>query len=341
MATLRRRTRLREQEPENADRDLGFGSIVSQRAHTRLLNRDGSFNVRRSGHGFGSHSLYHLCLTMSWPRFFGMVIAFFVVSNTMFAVAYTLCGADALSGPLIAEAGAVFWRAFFFSVQTFSTIGYGHISPSGMGANILVTMETLYGLLGFALITGLLFARFSRPIAKIIFSRTSVIMPYKDASAFAFRMTNARSNQLIELECRVIFSRFEEKGGRRVRQFHTLALERSKVSFFPLAWTVVHAIDEESPLYGCTPQDLEQGESEFLVLLTGIDETFSQMVHTRSSYRADEVAWNARFVNIFNAAAGDGDLSIDVGRLHQTEPAPVLRHAAGNDELADPKEERR
>lgn len=190
-------------------RDLGFGTVVAGDSRQRLLNRDGSFNVQRRGLRLGSSlSLYHLLLTTSWTRFMGFVVGSYLVCNGVFGVAFMLCGPDALSG----GDGAGFARAFFFSVETFSTIGYGVIGPVGMAANLVVTAEALVGLLWLALATGLLFARFSRPTAKVLFSRTAVIAPYRGITAFEFRIANVRSSQLIEVEAKVIFARFEEVG---------------------------------------------------------------------------------------------------------------------------------
>jgi inward rectifier potassium channel len=165
----------------------------------------------------------------------------------------------------------------------------------------------------------MIFARFSRPTAKILFSNSAIMAPYRGITAFEFRIANARKNQLIELEAKVLFSRTEDPQSKAGRQFHELSLERRKVAFFPLSWTIVHPIDEHSPLYGLTEEDFRLGQAEFLVLLTGIDETFSQTVHARSSYRAEEVVWNAKFANIFNRPQGNDGLGIDVSRLHDIE----------------------
>ncbi|HEX8183188.1 MAG TPA: hypothetical protein VF747_00505, partial [Blastocatellia bacterium] len=147
----------------------------------------------------------------------------------------------------------------------------------------------------------------------------AIIAPYKDTTAFEFRITNARRNQIIELEAQVLFARFEEDDGRSVRRFYPLSLERERVTFFPLSWTIVHPIDEASPLHGLNHEDLRQTNAEFLILLTGIDETFSQTVHARSSYQADEVVWNAKFGDVFNRSISGETLAIDVRRLHVIE----------------------
>ena len=302
------------------NRDLGFGSVVASESRQRLLNRDGSFNVERTGLSFwSSFSLYQALLNMTWTRFLSVLTVFYVLTNALFAFAYLLCGRGSLvrSGVEAAETG--FMEAFFFSVQTFSTIGYGNISPVGLAANLIVTLESLVGLLSVALVTGLIFARFSRPTAKVIFSRQAVVGPYRDISAFMFRVTNARRSQIIELHATVLFARFEEIDGRRLRRFYPLNLERNRVVFFPLSWTLVHPIGEGSPLFGLKHEDLLHTEAEFLVLFTGTDEAFSQTVHTRSSYKADEVVWNARFGDMYNRSASSQLLTVDIRRLHNIE----------------------
>lgn len=301
-------------------RDLGFGAIVARESQQRLLNRDGSFNVRREGLGFlSSINLYQALLTASWTKFFSLVALGYLSTNLLFAAAYLMCGSEALTGPSVGPYDKGFLRAFFFSVQTLSTIGYGHVHPITLPANILVTFEALVGLLGFAIATGMLFARFSKPTAKIIFSEKAVVAPYRGITAFEFRISNARKNQIIELEAIVIFAKFEQSGDRNIRRFYPLNLERSKVAFFPLTWTIVHPIDESSPLYRLTERDLLETDAEFLILLKGIDDTFSQTVHTRSSYKADEVVWNAKFGNIFRPTEKGEALSVDLRKLHSIE----------------------
>ena len=302
---------------EEEARDLGLGAVVARESRRRFLNRDGSFNVERRGLRLGSSlSLYHLLLTMSWTRFGAMVAGSYLLLNGAFAAAYLLCG----PGALVGGAGPAFARAFFFSVETFSTIGYGNVVPAGLAANLVVTVEALAGLLWLALATGLLFARFSRPTARVLFSRTAVVAPYHGITAFEFRIANLRSSQLLEVEATVMFARMEEHHGRLLRRFYPLTLERSSVVFFPLSWTVVHPIDETSPLRGLTRDDLRNSDGEFLVLLAGVDETFAQRVHARSSYKWDEVVWGAKFGDILHHPTGDEPITIDVGRLHSIEP---------------------
>jgi inward rectifier potassium channel len=215
--------------------------------------------------------------------------------------------------------GGRFARAFFFSVQTFATIGYGQIGPDGFAANMVVTIEALAGLIYQALATGLLFARFSRPTASILFSRSAIIAPYRDGLSLQFRIANRRRNEIIELEAQVLFSAMQPDGrGGRVRRYARLPLERDRVTFFPLSWTIVHPIDDKSPFAGATPEDLVAREAEILILLTGVDETFEQTVHARSSYRAEDLVWNVRFASMFIDADGRKGVQVDISKLHDT-----------------------
>jgi len=304
-------------------RDLGFGAVVSRESHQRLLNRDGSFNVERKGLPFwSSFSPYHAMLTMPWWGFFGIAAGLYLLVNAAFAGAYLACGPGALGSETAGMENHTYLRAFFFSVQTLSTIGYGHVVPIGTAANTVVTLEALVGLLGFAIVTGLLFARFSRPTAKMLFSRHAVVTTYQNITAFEFRVANARSNQLIEVSAKVLLSRFEESVGARTRRYYPLQLERSSVVFLPLTWTVVHPIDPASPLYGETEQSLRASQTEFLVLLSGFDETFSATVQTRTSFVPNEVLWGFRFASAFvvSKAAG-GKVAVDMRQFDAVENA--------------------
>ncbi len=309
-------------EDQARDRDLGFGAVVSRQSRQRLLNRDGSFNVVRVGLGLlETLAPYHQLLTITWPRFLGLVVSLYFVFNLLFALAFVAAGPEALLGPGSEMLGGRFSRAFYFSVQTFATIGYGQIGPNGFAPNFIVTIEALVGLMYQALATGLLFARFSRPTASFVFSDRAVIAPYNGGRALEFRVANRRQSQIIQLEAQVIFSWMDEDGrGGRVRRYRPLPLERNRVTFFPLSWTIVHPIDATSPLFEATADSLDATEAEVLVMISGIDETFEQTVHARCSYVADEITWNARFRSIYPDRIA-GSLRGDIGRLHDVEPA--------------------
>src|SRR5215831_15459911 len=273
-------------------RDLGFGSVVSRESQQRLLNRDGSFNVERKGLPLLQWlSPYHFLLTMSWKRFALAGVACYFVVNVVFACAYVLAGRGSLASTTPGISQHPFWRGLFFSIETLSTIGYGNIVPVNLTANIIVGLEALTGLAFFAVITGLLFARISRPTANILFSSHAVIAPYQGTTALEFRVANARTNELIEVNAKVVVSRFEQVNGIHTRRYYPLKLERDGVVFLPLTWTVVHPIDEGSPLYGVTRDSIGDCGFEVLVLLKAFDETFSTIVQTRTSYAYDDIVW--------------------------------------------------
>ena len=295
---------------------------MAQQSPGRLLNRDGSFNVVRVGLPFyRTLSAYHALLTISWPRFFGLIALGYLLANVVFGGAYVLCGRGALAGATGRTLGQRALEGFFFSVQTLATIGYGAMSPRSLGANLLVTVEALLGLMGFALATGLLFARVSRPQARIAFSEKAVVAPFREGTALMFRIVNERRNQLTDVRATVTLTRQEGEGPDRVRRFHELNLERRRVVFLPLHWVIVHPIDESSPLHGTSPDELAAADSEILILLSATDETFFQAVHVRSSYKPHEVVWGARFADMF-LPADYGMFGIDLRRLHDIEPLP-------------------
>lgn len=302
--------------PDDPNLDLGFGSVVARESRKRLLNRDGTFNVRREGLGFWeSLSTYHYFLTIGWPKFLGYVAAVYVVINALFAAAFVACGTGALTGFANETMTERFSQAFFFSVETLATIGYGNIVPVTFAANTLVAFESLVGLLGFSIIAGFVFARFARPRAEIAFSKVAVVAPYRDKTALMFRIVNKKRNEIVEMHATVLLAMRKRDGASTDRDFIPLELERKSVVFFPLAWTIVHPIDEKSPLNGCARDELRARDAELLILINGFDETFSQTVHTRSSYKVDEIVWGAKFRTMFNPSDEDGTISIDIRKL--------------------------
>jgi len=302
------------------ERDLGFGSSLSLRKNFRLLNRDGSFNVRRHRTAvWESLYSYNALISMRSWAFFLVVLFWYLVLNVLFAAGYLLCGPAALQG----NAGVPdYMRAFFFSVHTFATIGYGNIVPAGVAANLLVTLESLVGLTSFALVAGLVFARFSRPSAHIIYSQSAIIAPYGNGRGFQFRIMNGRENELVEVTATISMGRFENVGGSRQRKFYSLELERRKVAFFPLNWTIVHPIDDKSPLWGWDEQMLLESEAEFLILLTAIDDTFAQTVHNRGSYTAQEIVWGAKFLPLVDESVV-GEPVVMLERFHEFQTAAL------------------
>lgn len=286
--------------------DLGFGARVLERRPSRFLNRDGTFNVVRLGlPWWRSLNPYHALVSCSWLVFYGLLGAIYLVINLVFALGYLACGPEALAGATSLTPQGRFADAFFFSVQTLATIGYGAISPRGLPANILVSIEALLGLLAVALATGLSFARFARPQARIRFAERAVVAPYQGGVGFMFRLANERSSQLLDVQATVMLSRLLDDGlGQKKRRFEALPLERERVVFLPLHWTVVHPVTETSPLHDLNAADLLAQDAEIFILLTAFDEASSQNVHTRTSYKADEILFGVRYQDIFKGTSG-------------------------------------
>jgi inward rectifier potassium channel len=280
----------------------------------RIIGEDGQFNVRRRGTTWRDiHPYLHL-VSMGWPRFMALLFLGYVVINTMFAGVYFALGPDQLAGADAPTEWGRFLNGFFFSSHTLSTVGYGNISPKGMAGNVVATFEALVGVLGFAVATGLLFGRVSRPSARIGFSENMLVSPYQDGTSLQFRMVNRRANSLMELEAKVMLMTVDSVDGKLQRNYKLLRLERPGVLFLPLSWTVVHPIDEDSPLWGKTAEDLAAVQAEVLILIKGYDDTFSQTVLSRHSYRHDEIVWNRRFAPAF-FVDDDGDLVLELKKV--------------------------
>lgn len=303
----------------NPEDDLGFGPQPVMK-NQPLMNKDGSPNVRRTGLPFFSTvNNYHNFITMGWTRFWLFVLSGYMIINVLFAFIYMSFGPGSLDGTSGNTQFGYFMDAFFFSAQTISTVGYGHISPKGMGANSIAALESMIGLLAFALAAGLLYGRFSRPSAQIIYSQNIIVAPYlENGKGLMFRLANFRRNMLIDLEIEIIFSFNETINGKTTRRFYPLEVERSKVSVLTLNWTVVHPLDKESPLFGMTKEYLNNSEAGFAILLRAFDDTFSQTVHSRTQYQAHEIIWDARFKPIFNRD-DDGRIVLDLSKISEHE----------------------
>ncbi len=299
--------------------DLGFGFRITGERE-RLLNKDGKFNVRRQG--LKTWTPYQDLVEMSWGKFFLVVLAYFVGTNGLFSLALWACGLKCLSGTVAGTFWEEFAQGFFFSVQTFTSVGYGVISPKCLSSNLLASLIALFGLMSFALATGLFFSRFSKPKAQFLFSKKAIIAPYKDGlTSLQFRIANRRDNQIINLEAKVTMSWVErERGDTARRRFARLPLELDKVVMLPLNWTIVHPIDENSPLYGKTARDLEKMNLEIIVLIEGFDESFSQNVHANSSYSDEEVIFKVRFKPMYFPGE-NGKTILDLNAIDETTPA--------------------
>ena len=296
--------------------DLGLGTKGT--SSIRSLNKDGSFNIKKTNVPFSERvNFYHSLVSMSWIKFFSIILTGFIIVNILFASIYVMIGVEHLTGIDGTSSFQKFTEAFFFSTQTLTTLGYGRGAPIGIGMSTVAAIESTLGLLSFALATGLLYGRFSKPVAKIKYSLHAVMAPYREMNGFMFRIVNPRDNQLIEIEVAVTVSM--KKKDSDMRDFHFLDLERSKVNFFPMTWTIVHPINSSSPLHGLTEKELLEKDAEFIVLLKAFDEGFSQTVYSRSSYKASEIKWGEKFSYIIQQK--DGNYTMDVSRLDETEKA--------------------
>ena len=311
-------------DTEDEVKNTGFSA---RNVGSRSLNKDGSFNVERRGlPPFRTYEAFHSLIKMSWTRFCLILLSCYVVLNILFAFLYLAAGIEKLDGAVGISPFDKFMDAFFFSAQTFTTVGYGKMSPTGYAANLLSALESMTGLLSFALATGLLYGRFSRPISRVIYSENAIIAPYKDITAFMFRVANARSSQLIDSEARLTLSMNDKNTAVLSRKFYTLKLEFPKIGMMPLSWTIVHPIDENSPLYGVSEQELADWDAEFLIVINSFDDTFSQQVHSRSSYKYHELVWGAKFSNIYGTnSEGVSTIALDkIGQFDRVE-LPVVQ----------------
>lgn len=301
------------------NKEFGFGTKTSKQK-TRLINKDGSFNVDRVEISrWSSISLYHALVSMSWKKFNSIVFIYFIIINLFFAALYYFTGIEGLKGVEATTELDKFLEAFYFSTQTFSTVGFGRISPVGNLTSSIAAVESLVGLLGFALATGLLYGRFSRPVARLIFSKNAIIAPFKEGKAFQFRLANKmRNSQISDMNCRVTLAKLENENGQIIRRFRVLELEVKNIIFFPMTWTVNHPIDENSPLYGMTEKDMKDADLEFMISLNGYDDTFSQNVTTRYSYTHEELIYGAKWISVFSTNE-NGQTSQDLNKLSSFE----------------------
>jgi inward rectifier potassium channel len=293
--------------------DPGLTQQFSSRLR-RAINKDGSFNVRRRGASWRAFHPWLALVNMSWTGFATVLGLMWLVVNTLFALLYFKLDPSELQGVMVSTPWHRFLDDFFFSAQTLTTVGYGGIVPRGVLANFIASTEALLGLMAFAVGTGLLLARVSRPSARIAFSQNALIAPYQDGTSLQFRIVNERRNTLMELEARVLLMTVVPGARGPERRYDILNLERKAVIFFPLTWTIVHPIDSTSPLFGKTAADLERLQAELLILIKGFDDTFSQTVNARYSYRYDEIRWNARFAPAFRIDE-EGDMILELGRV--------------------------
>ena len=307
--------------------DTGFGSNPNNYGG-RFINKDGSFNLRREGIPlFSRISAYQKMLTLPRWKFAAVILIFYVAINLVYTCIYLLMGIDQLQGMIATNQWAKFKEVFYFSTQTFTTLGYGRINPMGDGANIVSSLEALSGFLSFAIATGLIYGRFAKPTTYLAFSDKALISPYKDKTALMFRLVTYKDNHtLTNVEIKVSIALRCDQNGEATYQFYDLALERYKVDNLSMNWTVVHPIDENSPLMGFTAEDLAMADAELYVLVTGFDDVFSSPVLRRTSYTYKEILLDAKFVPMYREAENGGTTILEMHKLNDI----IFLNSTGN-----------
>jgi inward rectifier potassium channel len=295
--------------------ELGFGKKNYQKT-VRFLNKDGSVNIKRQGlKGMDNIDIYHWLITTSWKNLFFMIVLSYTITNLIFASVYYFMGYEYFGGIIGYDGPSRFMDLFFFSAQTLTTVGYGHVYPHAINVSTVAAIESMMGLLGFAMATGVLYGRFSRPKAVLLYSDRVLISPYEGNTGLMFRVANTKQNELIEVEASVVLSYNDPTTNKR--EFESLPLEINKINFLTLSWTIVHPIDEKSPVYNVSVEELQKRDAELIILIKAINDTYSQNVYSRMSYKAHEFEGNAKFVPIKQEVISGGKISINLTDIHK------------------------
>ena len=290
--------------------DTGFASN-SNDTGGRFLNKDGSYNLVKEGMSFNKRfSIFHDMLNLPLWKFITVILLFFIIINLIFTIVYFIIGADQLDGLISGSNWKIFREIFYFSTQTFTTVGYGHVNPVGDAANMVAAIEALTGFLSLAIATGLIYGRFSKPKSYLIFSDHALVSPYKEGKAIMFRFAAYKDKHtLTDLEIRVNTGLLLEENGKTDYKYFSLNLERTKVETMPMSWTVVHPIDENSPFNGFSAEDMKNADAELYVMLRGFDDVFSNYVQQRTSYTFNEILFNRKFIPMYKESE-DGKTTI-------------------------------
>jgi inward rectifier potassium channel len=324
-------------EPPIIDTDTKIGTPEFTRAQIGYTQaRRGRVRpIVRGQDGSQWKDVYHFILTVPWSLFFLMMAAVYVIINATFAGLYLLS-----PNGILHEHRDSFLDAYFFSVQTFGSIGYGFLAPSSKYVNFMVSVESFISLMYAAIATGLLFARFSRPFARVIFSNVAVVVPFEGVPTLMFRAANQRANQILDAMATVSLARqVTTKEGITMRRFEELRLVRPRSPLFSLSWTIMHRIDETSPLYGATIDTFYDRGMEIIVLLSGMDETLAQIIYARQAYTADDILFDRRFVDVLHFGAS-GRMEVDLRHFNDTVDLPAAG-APAMQNVEVPQEDRR
>ncbi len=308
----------------------GFGTNASDYGG-RFINKDGTPNIEKRGVGFLERiSWYHTMLTLRGWKFFLILFSFYILINFLFACIYYFVGVENLNGITSQSEWGKFGSAYFFSAQTFTTVGYGHISPEGFLTSSIAATEALVGLLSFAIATGLFYGRFSKPTAYLKFSDNAIIAPYKDTIALMFRVAPYKNNSLTDVEAKVTLGMVVEENGKKANRFFPLELEFARANALSLNWTIVHPITENSPLYNFTPEDYANANGEIVVFIKAFDDMFSNTVVDRSSYTLNEVVVGVKFVPMYHRNSAGKKTVLDLEKLNVFTKADISFAFANN-----------
>jgi inward rectifier potassium channel len=296
--------------------DTGFGTNASDYGG-RFINRDGTYNLRKTGISyFERFSIFHTMLNMPTWKFITVIVIFFMTINLVYTSIYWLIGAEGFTGMLATTSWQKFKELYFFSTETFTTVGYGRVNPVGDGVNFVAAIEAMNGFLSFAVATGLIYGRFAKPKSHIVFSDFALIAPYQDKNAFMFRIVSYKDNHnLTDVEIKMNVALQVQENGQSVYKFYELSLERSRVDTLMMNWTVVHPIDENSPLLGLSHEDYKASDVEIYVQVKGYDDVYSVTVIQRTSYIHDEIKFNAKFVPMFHESEDGKTTIVELDKL--------------------------
>jgi inward rectifier potassium channel len=300
-----------------ANNDTGFGINASSYGG-RFINKDGSFNLKKEGIPVWERfSIFHNLLNMPRWKIITVILVAFILINLGFTLVYLIVGVDQITGMIAANNWQLFREVYFFSTETFSTVGYGRVNPVGGGANFVASIEALTGSLFFAVVTGLMYGRFSKPQAYLAFTNFALISPYQNGTGFIFRFVSYKDrHNLTNVEVKVNLSLLEEDNGNMIYKFYELPLERSHTDSLPMNFTVVHPIDENSPLQGFTLDDMKAADVEIYVLVRAFDDVYSATVLQRTSYTYDEIKFNAKFVPMYRESEDRNTTILELNKLN-------------------------
>ncbi len=298
--------------------DTGFGGNPDNYGG-RFVNRDGTYNVRKEGVPFYQRfSLYHTMLNMPSWKFFGTLFTFYLTVNFIFGIVYYFVGPREFVGVVGTTQWQYFKEMFFFSTETYTTVGYGRVNPIGDTANSIAAVESMLGFLSFAIATGLLYGRFSKPKSFLLFSKDALISPYRDGSALMFRFATYKDHHtMTNVDIKVNAAMLVEENGKTTYKFYDLNLERNKVESLPMNWTVVHPLTSDSPIYDFTREDMKKADLEIYVSIRAFDDVYSNIVQQRTSYTWEEILFGRKFVQMYRESDDGRTTIVELQRLHE------------------------